>query len=500
MLVCEGQLSKKIQKMRKRFEQQFNIGQKLIADTFITTKSRDPYIPIMRTLKEIFITPELHDKIFDILEEKILEGKKPTGRRGMDLWQIFVLAQVRFGLNISYDRLHTMSNQDSLLRQMMGIETESGFEKQYFEYQQILDNVQLLDDKTIKRITEVVVEMGHGLFKKKEEEALRLKTDSFVVESNVHFPTDYNLLWDSGRKCLDIISYFLKQYPEIEGWRKLKNWHRELKNKMRSLGRASASGGKGKEERQKKAAQQYLDKAKALLEKLTNAIYEFPVNNNKNLAKIIELEMYKQLLDKHINLVERRLIKKETIPHQEKMFSIFEPYTEWITKGKLRPSVELGKKVNITSDQYHLVVDYQIMDHQADSESVIPLADRVMQQHKVASWSFDKGYYKKENKELLKFYIPQVVMPKKGKKNQEEKEEESQRNFIRLRNKHSAIESGINELEHRGLDRCPDRGEHHFSRYVALGVCAYNLRRIGAFLLEQDRQAALQERSAKKCA
>jgi hypothetical protein len=91
-------------------------------------------------------------------------------------------------------------------------------------------------------------------------------------------------------------------------------------------------------------------------------------------------------------------------------------------------------------------------------------------------------------------------MPKKGKKNQEEKEEESQRNFIRLRNKHSAIESGINELEHRGLDRCPDRGEHHFSRYVALGVCAYNLRRIGAFLLEQDRQAALAERSAKKCA
>jgi hypothetical protein len=62
------------------------------------------------------------------------------------------------------------------------------------------------------------------------------------------------------------------------------------------------------------------------------------------------------------------------------------------------------------------------MDHEADSESVIPLADRVMQQHNVASWSFDKGYYKKETKELLKFYIPQVVMPKKGKKNQEEKD------------------------------------------------------------------------------
>ena len=499
-MACKGQLLKKIQKMRKRFEQQLKIGQKSIADTFITTKSRDPYIPIMRALKEIFITPELHEKIFNILGEKILKGKKPTGRWGMDLWPIFVLAQVRFGLNISYDRLHTMSNQDTLLRQIMGIETEFGFEKQYFEYQQILDNIQLLDEKTVLKMNEVVVAMGRGKFKKKEREALCLKTDSFVLESNVHFPTDYNLLWDSGRKCLDIVGYFLKQYPEIEGWRKHNNWYQELKNKMRSLGRASASGGKGKEERQKKAAQQYLDKAIAFSEKLTKAIYEFPVNNDKNLVKILELEMYKQLLDKHINLVERRLIKKEIIPHEEKMFSIFEPYTEWITKGKLRPSVELGKKVNITSDQYHLVVDYQIMDHEADSESVIPLADRIIQQYKVESWSFDKGYYKKENKELLKLYIPQLVMPKKGKKNQEEKEEESQRNFIRLRKKHSAIESGINELEHRGLDRCPDRGEQNFSRYVALGVCAYNLRRIGAFLLEQDRQAALQERSAKKCA
>jgi len=119
---------------------------------------------------------------------------------------------------------------------------------------------------------------------------------------------------------------------------------------MRSLGRASSVGGKGKEERQKKAAQQYLDKAKAFSEKLTKSAHEFPINNNKNLVKFIELEMYKQLLDKHINLVERRLIKKEKIPHQEKMFSKFEPSTEWITKSKLWPSVELGKKANITSD------------------------------------------------------------------------------------------------------------------------------------------------------
>jgi hypothetical protein len=344
MLAFKGRYSKKIRKMRKRFEQQLKIGQIAIADSFIITKSRDSYVSLMRALKEVFINNEYNEKIFNILEEKILKGKKPTGRKGMDLWQIFVLCEVRLGLNISYDRLHSMANYDKLLRQIMGVETEFGYEKQQFEYQQILDNAQLLDDQTVRRINEVIAEMGHEVFKKKEEEALRLKTDSFVVESNVHFPTDYNLLWDCGRKCLDIIDNFLNKYPEIEGWRKIKNWRKELKNLMRSVGRASSSGGKGKEERQKKAAQEYLCKAKAFCIKLTKAIDDFPVNNTKNFAKIIALKNYMDLLSKHIDLVERRLIKKEVIPHDEKMFSVFEPYTEWITKGKLRPNVELGKK------------------------------------------------------------------------------------------------------------------------------------------------------------
>jgi len=500
MLACKGQHSKKITKMRKRFEQQLTIGQIAIADAYIHTKSRDPYVSLMRGLKEVFINPDYNEKIFKILEEKILKGKKPTGRRGMDLWQILVLSEVRLGLDISYDRLHIMSIHDSLLRQIMGVETEFGYEKKQFEYQQIVDNAQLLDDETVRKINEVIVEMGHGVFKKKMTEAFRLKTDSFVVESNVHFPTDYNLLWDSGRKCMDIVDYFLRKHPQLDGWRKLKHWRRELKNKMRTLGRAGASGGKGKEGRQQKAALEYISKANAFSEKLTKSFSGFPVQSVGDMVRIISLEKYKELLNKHIDLVERRLIKKEVIPHEEKLFSIFEQYTEWITKGKLRPSVELGKKVAITSDQFHLIVDYRIMDHESDSEIVIPLADTLIEKYYIWSWSFDKGFFNKDNKEHLKLNISQVVMPKKGKKNIEEQEEEGQRSFKKLKNKHSAIESGINELEHRGLDRCPDRGYGHFQRYIGLGVCAYNLRRIGAKLLEQDRIAAQQAEMVKKCA
>ena len=63
-------------------------------------------------------------------------------------------------------------------------------------------------------------------------EALFLKTDSYVVESNVHFPTDYNLLWDSARKAIDTIEKFTKKYPSIEGWRKTYDWYKSLKRKL----------------------------------------------------------------------------------------------------------------------------------------------------------------------------------------------------------------------------------------------------------------------------
>ncbi len=193
------------------------------------------------------------------------------------------------------------------------------------------------------------------------------------------------------------------------------------------------------------------------------------------------------MMEKHIDLLERRVIKGETIPHKEKLFSIFETYTEWKTKGKRNPDVELGKNLQVTTDQYHLIIDFEIMEEMTDNNAVISIGDRVLEQYKTKSWSFDKGYFSKENKELLGLFVDDLVMPKKGKLNKKEYEEEHKKEFKVLRHKHSAIESNINELGHRGLDKCPDRGYQHYKNYIALGVCAYNLHRIGAELMRQAK-------------
>jgi len=335
--------------------------------------------------------------------------------------------------------------------------------------------------------------------KKKEAAALRLKTDSFVVESNVHFPTDYNLMWDSGRKGLDIIVKFMDKYPgEVEGWRKIHDWYRRMKNAMRALGKASSSGGRNKEDRIKDAVGYYLSIARELHGKLEKTA--LPIKDKMDAGLSAGLFVYLDFLSKFTDQLNRRVLQGERIPHEEKVFSIFEEYTEWITKGKQHPNVELGKMLAITTDQYHLIVDYRIMENQSDSEMVKPIAEDLTSRYNIRSWSFDKGYWHKDNKALLKKHVEIVVMPKKGKPNKQEKEEEGQRQFKILRNKHSAVESNINELEHRGLDRCPDRGYKNFKRYVGLAVAAYNLRRIGQELMESLRKQELAKRELRAAA
>ncbi|MEK7749922.1 MAG: ISNCY family transposase, partial [Planctomycetota bacterium] len=421
---------------------------------------------------------------------KVMKGKKKTGRYGMELWHILVLSVVRLGLDANYDRLEDFANHHSLIRKIMGVEMGFG-EGKVFSIQSIKDNVSLLDEETIRQINEVVISSGHQLVKKKDE-GMRIKVDTYVLESNVHFPTDMNLLWDAGRKSLEMIEGAIGEgLLDWKGWRKGKYWRRELKKLMRISAKASRSGGKNKNEIEKEHVRSYLELSRSLSGKIGAsllAIYERVLTTNQvemHAKKIETLEYFHGMLNKQIDLVERRVIRDETIPAEEKIHSLFEPHTEWLYKGKSNKRVELGHNILVTSDQWGFIVDHVVVEKQADVSLSIPLADRLLSRYgegAIESISFDKGFYKKENKELLGLYIPAVIMPKKGKKNKAEEEEESSKTFKKLRHKHSAVESDINRLEYHGLDRCPDKGVKAFRRYCALGVLAANLHNLGNVL------------------
>ena len=154
--------------MRKRFEQQTTLGILPISEVKVNTKSRDEMPPVLVALQHIFVTEELNEKIFSLLEDKICKSKKNTGRPGMDLWHILVLAIVRQTLNTNWDRIEYLSNNDKTLRKIMGVHVDKfGIEEIEFAYQTIIDNVSQIDEQMLYKINEIVVEYGQKLLKKK---------------------------------------------------------------------------------------------------------------------------------------------------------------------------------------------------------------------------------------------------------------------------------------------------------------------------------------------
>jgi hypothetical protein len=143
MIRYSGASFNKFSTMRKRFEQQLQIGQIPISQIEVNSKYRSGFPKLVLALKLLFLTPEYNEKVFSILENKLVKGKKNTGRHGMDLWVLFVLAQTRLCLNTSYDELHRMANEDKMLREIMGVEFDLYYSHEpiEFEYQNILDNV-----------------------------------------------------------------------------------------------------------------------------------------------------------------------------------------------------------------------------------------------------------------------------------------------------------------------------------------------------------------------
>jgi hypothetical protein len=489
--------------MRHRFSVQPDLQITPIEKIRLPLKSRDELPPILAGLQWLWMHPTLRAEILALLEAAVLAGKKATGRTGMDLWQILVLGVVRLGLDADWDRMEHIANYDTLVRQMLGLPAAPwDDESKQFGHQTLRDNVALLDDELLQQINARIAAAGREVFAKKAGAplaALAVKVDTYVLETDVHFPTDLNLLWDAGRKCVDLIEKYRDQFGyALPGWRKAKEWRRQLKRCERITSRIVYRGGANKDARVKRAVRDYLAVGRALAAKVEVSLLDL-CDQPVDAAHWEALAYFHRMLAKHLDLVERRLLQEETIPAHEKVFSLFEPHTEWVQKGKQRPNVELGHRLLIATDQHQLIQDYAELVGEVEVNQSVPVADRLLGRYgadSLASLSFDKGFTRAEDRELLSLYVPTVVMPKRGKKNAAQTERESEKKFVALRQQHSAVESEINSLEHHGLNRCLDVGLPGYLRYVGYGVMSYNLHVIGRELLARQWALAATVRRA----
>ena len=154
--------------MRRRFEVQLALGKTPIEKVVLPARSRDELPPVLAGLQWVFQTAELNGQIFELLEKKVVSGKKATGRPGLDLWHILVLGVVRLALDCDYDRLEHLANYDSLLRQILGLSPVLSDQDKPFHYKTLSENVCHVDEELLGQINALVVQAGRAAFKKKK--------------------------------------------------------------------------------------------------------------------------------------------------------------------------------------------------------------------------------------------------------------------------------------------------------------------------------------------
>ena len=486
--------------MRKVIKEQIELGESDIASIQFDLQSRDEIPKLLVGLQHIYANEPLREKVFKILEDLTPEGIDPNnGRDGMSYWKILVLGTLRLACNFDYDKLKEIADQHQSVRQMMchGLFDTGTF----YPLQTIKDNVTLLTQEVLGRINQLVVSHGHQLLGKSEHAPLFARCDSFVVETNVHYPTDINLLLDAMHKVITLMARVCTE-AGVSDWRQSEHNKRKSKKlyrKAQQLKRSTSKDPKKRAEREhliKEAHLTYMMEMESFLEKAERTISKLRSDCLVDDIKLMAIEQYMADAHRQIDQISRRIVFEEKIPHDEKVFSIFERHTEWIRKGKAGVPQELGLRVCILEDHYGFIIHHQVMQKQTDDQVAVSIIKEAKEMFgNLNGCSFDKGFYSPDNVKDLNELLDKVVLPKKGKSNNKEKEVQSTGEFIQARRQHSAVESAINALENHGLDRCPDRGPDAFLRYVSLSMLSRNIQIIGHIV--QQRMLKSEKRKKK---
>lgn len=489
--------------MRQVKNKQIQLGETPISQIKFNYRSRDDIPQLLRGLQYIYVTHEIRRQVFNILETMVPQGvDTENGRPGMELWKILVLGTLRLDLNWDYDRLHEMANHHRTIRQMLGHGMTD--DRYTYKLQTLKDNVCWLTPEILDKVNQVVVKAGHTLVKKKDEK-LRGRCDSFVVETDVHYPTDINLLFDAMRKVMTLIAQSCTVHGLTE-WRQSAYHIRLIKRLFRQAQRVKRSTSnnpkkkKQQESRIIKAHQEYIDTAGSYLQKVDHTL-EILGGQGVREAELVEIKRFMAHAGRQIDQIKRRVLNGEKIPHEQKVFSVFEEHTEWICKGKAGVPVELGLKVCVMEDQYGFMLHHKVMQKQTDDQVAVAMIEETQRRFpQLRACSFDKGFHSPANQADLRKLLNFLVLPRKGRLGQKDKEIEYKEEFIQAKRQHSAVESGINALEVHGLDRCPDQGIEGFECYVALAVLARNIQKLGSLIQKKEFRRQRQLAGRKRVA
>jgi hypothetical protein len=438
--------------------------------------------------------PQVLDEICALIEADITRQPSPKlGCTGLTYWEILVLSALRLGANLDYDQLSDLATCHKKVREMMDI---SYWEDKRYPKSTVHDNLSSLSAATIRNISGLIVAEGHRLLPKAIE---KVRGDSYVLKKNIHYPTDANLLLDGLRKVIALCAAMAKWVP-LAGWRQHAHQFAKAKRMKRVIDKVARSRSKNKDLQLQACYRKLLDHSHMVVERALDSYEQVKALNtlapprvrrlNEELAS--ELQYFLGATEYMADLAARRVIDGQTIPHAEKVFSLFEPDTELINRGKSPQPIEFGHRVLIVEDSAGFIVHARVMEPgQTDEKTPVALMTDLQSRFhdKIKAASFDKGFWSPSNLQDLSAIVPLAVLPKKGKRAAADAEREGSKEFGRLRKWHAGVESAIHALQAgNGLGVCRDKGIDGYQRYLALGVLGRNLQRLGTIFLEKERK------------
>ena len=455
--------------MRKRAERQLPLDfagtQKLTQDWYAL-------------YKDIHAILEQNPAIADLVHFDLTRGQKKLKRNveGVASESILRLAIVQQIEQLSFRETIVRVDDSQMLRFFCRF-----YDDPVLSHGKYADLVNLIQPETWKKINEVIVRFARD---KKGCKGKKLRIDTTAVESDIHFPMDSSLLMD----CVRVLSRLVGKVQKIDATA-VGKWRARLRNAKR-LTQALLRGGKKMHTATRKKLYRHL--IYSTVRAMAKA-QEVRTRIEKGQGRVVSMEQvwelqslsleiahYLTLAEKCVYQARERVLNGRAVPNEKKLFSIFEPHTELLIRGKAGKEIEFGHMIEIHQIDGGLITHYAT---HAKRPAEPPLLEQAVAWHQklfghVPEVSAgDKGFYSKDAvAHVAKMGVEKVCVPKKGRRNEEEEKREKSFWFKAGQAFRAGIEGTVSVLKRAfGLWRCPREGFERFESWVATGVLAHNL-------------------------
>src|SRR5436309_10888486 len=331
--------------------------------------------------------------------------------------------------------------------------------------------------------------------RRRDEDGAKLRADTTVVQTDIHHPTDNTLLWDVVRVVTRLVGRLAKalKMRRIKGFRdRRRSAHRRMYEIQRMTTRQ-------RQERQTTIYRALIGIAEEVVASAKTALEKTATMRGKDLFAAMaidairdEIAHYCGLGERVIDQARRRALDGEQVPNAEKIYSIFEPHTDLIKRGKVRTPVEFGHKVFLAESAKGLITQYEVLKgNPADEVHVAPSLKRHRRAFRRAPelYGADRGFFSEQNvTACVQGAVNTVCIPQRGgSKTPQRQVYERSAAFKQGQRFRAGIEGRISVLMRgRGMKRCRAEGAERFALFVGAAVLANNLMIVAALLTKRS--------------